>query len=195
MNEQGPSLETLTRRLAECPPEFLLPPIGASPAGQVDVAAVACDLLRSLETPLPSDEELSAWRRSTAGHANAQKLVAVAAWLLHDPWFLQRPAIAPRLWPALSTGLNALAEVVRAEDCVQDADRREELVRVCLGQLGLRPEGETVEQASDRSTTLDSVARLRVIAQTRQAEARARELRRKMAEEAARAAAARYSPE
>ena len=55
--------------------------------------------------------------------------------------------------------------------------------------------GETPAQATDRLTMLDSAERLKVMRQTRDAEARARKIREQMAAEAARAAAARYSPE
>jgi hypothetical protein len=91
--------------------------------------------------------------------------------------------------------LNDLATVLRPEAVVTDPDRREEFVRLCLKHLGLRPSGETLAQAADRLTTLDSVERDGVIRKTRDAEARARAIREKMAEEAARAAAQRYTPE
>jgi hypothetical protein len=127
--------------------------------------------------------------------ANRGRLIAVATWLLHDDWFLARPALAPAVWMLLSQGLDDLAAVASAQDVVRDPDRREELVRVCLKHLGLRPRGETVVQATDRLNTLDSAERLKVVRQTRDAEARARAIREKMAAEAARAAAARYAPE
>jgi hypothetical protein len=78
---------------------------------------------------------------------------------------------------------------------INDPDRREELVRLCLKGLGLIPQGESAAQAADRLTTLDSVERDRVIRETRQAEARAREIREAMARKRAEEAAARYSPE
>ena len=47
MESEGPALEGLLRRLAECPAEFLAEPrIGRS--GQIEVAAVVSDLLRDL---------------------------------------------------------------------------------------------------------------------------------------------------
>ena len=47
MPREGPPLETLTRRLAECPPEFLaLPRVGET--GAIHVDAVVSDLLREL---------------------------------------------------------------------------------------------------------------------------------------------------
>ena len=47
MEHEGPPLEALTRRLAECPADFTAEPrVGA--AGQVQVAAVVGDLIESL---------------------------------------------------------------------------------------------------------------------------------------------------
>ena len=76
-----------------------------------------------------------------------------------------------------------------------DGDRREELVRLCLSELGIRPAGETVDEATDRLNTLDSVERVNVVRKTRKAEARARKIREEMARKRAEEAAARYSPE
>lgn len=51
MNREGPPIESLTRRLAETPAEFLAEPrLGKS--GEVHVAAVIADLPIDLE-PLP----------------------------------------------------------------------------------------------------------------------------------------------
>src|SRR5205085_1663854 len=117
------------------------------------------------------------------------------AWMLHDDWFLSRPDLGPAAWNFLRRGLDAVAQIVPADQMLKDADRREELARLCLRHLGLRPAGETPEQTADRLNTLDSVERLRVVGQTRDAEARARKIREQMARDAARAAATRYSPE
>ena len=46
--EEGPLLETLTRRLAECPADFLAEPRDSSGKGAVYVAAVVYDLIRDL---------------------------------------------------------------------------------------------------------------------------------------------------
>jgi hypothetical protein len=95
----------------------------------------------------------------------------------------------------LSQGLETLAAAIRAESVVADPDRREELVLFCLKSLGLRPQGETEAQAADRLTALDSVERSRVVRETREAEARAREVRQMMARRAAEEAAAKASRE
>lgn len=196
MSDEGPQLEALTHRLAECPPEFLLAPDPVVGGGEIDVTAIVCDHLRAIGGRMPGAAELALLGVHAApASANRGRLIAVATWLLHDEWFLARPALAPAVWTLLSQGLDDLAAVVSAQDVVRDPDRREEFVRVCLKHLGLRPRGETVVQATDRLNTLDSAERLKVVRQTRDAEARARAIREKMAADAARAAAARYAPE
>jgi hypothetical protein len=185
-------LESLTHRLAECPPEFLLPPrIGNE--GVIDVGALVADHFRALERRAPGAADLAPLVSSTA--PTRLRLIAIATWLLHDAWFLAKPELGAKTWQLFSKGLNDLATVVRPEAVITDPDRREEFVRLCLKHLGLRPRGETLAQAADRLTTLDSVERDGVIRKTRDAEARARAIREKMAEEAAKAAAQRYTPE
>ena len=192
MELEGPMLESLTHRLAECPPEFLLAPrIGNE--GIIDIPALVADHFRALERRAPGAADLAPL--ITSGATACLRLIAIATWLLHDPWFLAKPDLAAKTWQLFSKGLNDLATVVRPEAVVTDPDRREEFVRLCLKHLGLRPKGETLAQAADRLTTLDSVERDGVIRKTREAEARARAIREKMAEEAAKAAAQRYTPE
>jgi len=183
----GPQLDALLHRLAECPPDFLQGP------GGIDVVALACDHLRALGVAIPGTP---ARRALAALPGEAQPLAAIVLWLLRDGWFLAQPQLAEATWRLLhSTSLTNLAKLVRPETIVNDPDRREELVRLCLDGLGLIPDGETPAQAADRLTTLDSVERDRVIRRTRKAEARAREVREAMARRKAEEAAARYSRE
>jgi hypothetical protein len=195
MKHEGPQLEALTHRLAECPPEFLLEPRHGE-AGTINVPAIVADHFRRL---LRGELGAEAQRcvQSIAEFATArQQLVAIVVWLLHDPWFLDRPQLAPAVCRLLlADNLGRLSEMVRSETIVGDPDRREELVRICLNALDFRPEGESVAQATDRLTTLDSVERERVVRKTRAAEARARRIREEMAKKRAQEAAARYSPE
>ena len=95
----------------------------------------------------------------------------------------------------LGTGLDALAGLVAADLFVTDADRREELARLCLAALDLVPEGETGTQAADRLHALGSVQRNRVIQEMKEKERRAREVRKKMQEKRAREAAAKANRE
>lgn len=212
MEDEGPLLETLTRRLAECPPDFLAEPrIGST--GSVHVAAVVADLIRALGGPPLTDEAAAVFlpadrpQHRLAGifrspgpapdpsqQRNRLRMVLIAAWLLYDPWFRSQ-RFASRAYEFLAGGLDELSSLVQAPRLVSDPDRREELARLCLKALGLRPAGETVAQAQDRLTTLSSVERQRVIREAQAAEERARQIRDAMARKAAQEAAARYSRE
>jgi hypothetical protein len=141
-----------------------------------------------------AEADLMQSRRARPDRARLS-LVLLACWLLHDEWFrharlagagladagLAQPA---RLRLLLTTGLADLAAVAAAPQFVADPDRREELVRLCLSALGLRPAGETIAQAEDRLATLNSAERERLVLATRAAEARARAIREAMARRA-----------
>jgi hypothetical protein len=185
MKDEGPELDGLLHRLAECPPEFLQ-------AG-VDVPAIVCDLLRPLAPARPPDLETAALAEIRRRDPKGVMLISVACWLLGDEWFMARPQLAPAIWKLLKTEtLPRLAGLVRPEKFISDTDRREELVRTCLDHLGLRPRGELPAQAADRLTTLDSAERDRVLRATAAAERRAREIREAMARRQAQEAASRY---
>lgn len=186
MQSEGPQLETLTHRLSECPDDFLLPPVGPK-TGVIHVHVLASDHFRALGIE-PVKIELS-------GGDRHQSLVALAVWMLHDDWFLKRPDLAALTQTLFRDSLAKLSLVVTAEQCVRDPDRREEFSRHCLAQLNLRPQGETIEQAVDRYNTLDSTERDRVMRDMRAAEARARQVREKMAKRAAAEAAAKTTRE
>lgn len=191
--QAGPSLELLTRRLAECPAEFLLPP-GNGEEGTVHLRAVVADLLRDLgaDAVTPENTVFASDPRFTA---NAQSLLLVASWLLHDEWFRTPPRFVRLAWDWLAAGLVELALVVRAERFIRDPDRREELARLALAALGFFPAGETETLAVDRLSSLSSVERKRVIDATREAHEHARRVREAMQKKAAEEAAARYSRE
>jgi hypothetical protein len=195
MLDEGPLLETLTRRLAECPAEFLAGPrFGKS--GVVHVEAVVSDLLVSLGGPPLTKDEAALFQRTEAKkHRNHYALVLIACWLLHDPWFREQQAFAEQARLFLSAGLDDLAGLVKAPQCVADPDRREELARLCLQALELRPAGETPAQAQDRLATLNTAERQRVIKAAREAEARAQAIREAMAKKAAEEAADKWSRE
>ncbi len=195
MEREGPMLESLTRRLAETPTDFLAPPLmGAK--GAIDVAAVVSDLLRDLGSdPLPASD-VEAFRPASSKESKQRKrlrAVLVSVWLFHDAWFRTRGIDGATVLTFLKETVPELAGLVSADGLVADADRREELVRLALKALGMRPAGETLEQASDRLQTLSSLERKRVIEEATQAEERARQIREAMALTAAQEAAAQYS--
>lgn len=186
MNDEGPLLETLTRRLAECPAEFLAEPcIGAT--GTVHVEAVVSDLIRDLGgAPLKPEQTAAFQSKDIVRDRNRLRLALVACWLLHDGWFRERKQFAGQAYRFLRQDLKMLAGFTQTPQFVTDPDRREELARLCLSRLGLRPAGESLAQAQDRLTTLSTAERQRVIVASRRAEERARQVREAMAREAAR---------
>jgi hypothetical protein len=198
MQEEGPQLETLTRRLAECPADFLAEPRTLDGSGQVEVAAVVFDLLRDLGGRLLTRKEADGFKVANAkskGERNHLRLVLIASWMLHDIWFRSRGQFAGPVLELLTKGLKNVAALVDSQKFVSDPDRREELARLCLKGLGLRPAGESLAQAQDRLTTLDSAERVRVVKAAREAEERARLIREEMARKAAEEAAANYGRE
>jgi hypothetical protein len=192
MDREGPLLETLTRRLAETPEEFLAEPrIGS--AGQVHTAAVVGDLLRMLGHE-PSARDLSLFAAGDGRRdRNRLGVVLILAWLLADEWFSSVRQDAGSLLTLLGTTATELAEQVPANKLVTDPDRREELARVALSRLGLRPAGESIAQAHDRLMTLSSSERQRVMRASRAAEERARAIREALVRKAAQESADKYT--
>jgi len=180
MNREGPPLENLTRRLAECPAEFLALP-SFWERGAVHVDAVVSDLLRDLGGAGLTAETARVFRsRNRKADRARLSLALLGCWLLHDEWFIGRPGFAEPALQLLSQGLSELAETTAAANFVADPDRREELARLCLRELGLRPAGETIAQAQDRLSTLNAAERQRVIKASLQAEQRAQQIRAAM---------------
>lgn len=193
---EGPQIESLTRRLAECPREFLAEPRLRGRAEGIRVGAVVSDLLEDLGAAGPlSDKAASAWAEPKSQDRNLMRLTLVSCWLCHDQAFLDDGGLAEPVREWLSSGLRTLSEIVAADLFVSDPDRREELARLLLAGLKLLPRGETAAQAGDRLKSLGSVERAKVIREMRAKEEAARKLREQMAAEAARQAAARYGSE
>ena len=98
MKQEGPLLEALARRLAECPAEFLAEPrLGLT--GSVQVAAVVADLIRDLGgAPLTNEQaaifQPQSSKRDRNRDRNRLRLVLIACWLLHDSWFCERQNFA-----------------------------------------------------------------------------------------------------
>ncbi len=192
MNAEGPAFEPLNRRLSECPAEFLAEPrIGKR--GVIHVDAVVADLLSDLGGG-QRVVDVGLFRSDDSKDRNRLSATLVACWLLHDDAFIGG-RFSEAVLSFLVADLPELAQVVPAPQLVNDADRREELIRLALKALGLRPAGETAAQAQDRLTTVSTIERRRVVAAARAAEERARDIREAMAKKAAAEAAARYMRE
>lgn len=190
----SPPIERLVRRLAECPDDFLAPPLVGGRGG-VSVAAVVGDTLHQLGSALPAD-----WiavlhpDAADATTENWLRACLVSCWLAADET-LRGLVSGEQLLRFLAHDLERMAGLVRADLLVRDPDRREEAARFLLRSAGVTPGGETSDQAADRLATLDSVTRTRVEQEARAAEERAREVRAALERKRAEEAAARASRE
>ncbi len=194
MNNAGPPLETLLRRLSDTPPDFLGEPrIGNS--GQIAVSAVVNDLMAKIARRL-SPERLETFRgRDARADRNRLTLVLVMSWLLADEWFASAGLAVEELTALLDEAARELAAATPAQKFASDPDRREELARLCLARLNYRPAGETPEQAADRLSALSVVERNRLLAASRAAEARARAIREQLIRQQAEASADKWTRE
>lgn len=197
MQNEGPSLASLMHRMGECPPEFFDATMPEE-RGRETTIAILRDVFFEF-TPwnpyAPENPWVRHLRRSppTENEQRFRGLLAAVAWLLHDDWFRAHPETAAKAWDWFqSDSFRQLSELVRPNSFLSDMDRREELVRLCLAAMHLRPQGESIDQAMDRRTTLDTVERSRVMSATIAAERRAREIREAMAAKAAQESASRF---
>jgi hypothetical protein len=199
------SVERLCRRVGAIPSVFVDDPH----EGQAPLAthAILHDLLLvQCETP-PSTAFLVPFRKGhvikkapkgapEAAAAQRYFLARVLAWLLMDDAFRGLPS--ERLEHAIQSAMGVL-EVVAARQFLDDTDRREELVRLVLRDLGVLPDGEAPADAEDRLSSLDSVRRVRLLQEARAAEDERRkreaEIAAELAKKQAEEQAARYDRE
>jgi hypothetical protein len=194
MDHEGPILETLTRRLAETPEDFLAEPrIGA--AGRVHTPAVVGDLLRALGGTAGAGELARFQGTAAPRDRNRLSITLVLCWLLADDWFVRAAPPSAALLTLLGDEAAELAAQAVAGKFVADPERREELARLALARLCYRPAGETVAQAQDRLTTLSSAERARVLRAARAGEERARAIREALVAKAAEESADKWGRE
>lgn len=169
----SPEVERLVGRLAQAPSVFI-----AADDGSLVLDAIVSDLFRA-RTMAPLDAASLELFRSSSREKSAQRhraLVLLTTWLLYDEAFHE--ADPTRLLALLGDTLCALATAAMPRLFVEDAERREELVRTCFSGLGMVPPGETAAVAEDRLATLDSVKRRELLAAARVREEK-REQKRK----------------
>lgn len=195
MQRSGPPLPAIHRRLAETPADFLEEPrIGRQ--GRVVVAALLADVLHDLGQA--ADTRLVArYRPENAApqDRNLFRLAMVATWLLADRWLAREKVEPAEIAELLLVTLPELAAQVRADLYVTEPDRREELARTFLARLGFRPDGESAEEAADRLSMVSAAERSRLLAASRAAEQRAREVREALARKAAQESADKWTRE
>lgn len=183
-------LFALTHHLAACPPLLRLD-ARALGGFEVDVGAVVRDVLYGLGDGAAYTRDINAiYARSEHNHLAA---LLVACWLLQAPAL--RAQVPAQRALAFFSSLGALSVLVPADKLVSDAERREELCRLALAAFAVLPSGESAKQAQDRLAALDSVERERVVRASREATARAKQVREALQKKAAEEAAAKVSRE
>jgi len=194
MNDPGPDLETLTRRLADTPPDFMDEPrVGGS--GRVAVPALVNDLAGMHGARLALAVLDGFKGQSARSDRNRLAVAMICAWLLADPWLLAQRLDPASLVQVLAEVAAEMAAATPAHRFAADAERREELVRTMLGRLGYRPAGETPIQAADRLAAISATERRRLLEASRAAEQRAREIREALARKVAAESADKWTRE
>lgn len=193
MDRVGPPLETLLRRLTETPAEFLEGPRLGGGHG-VAVAALVNDLLHRFGGHAQAGE-LARFAGRPSERPNRLALVMIGVWLLADDALAGAGVDRADVLRFLGDAIGELAEVTAAKQFVADPDRREELVRVALSRLSMRPQGESVAQATDRLSSVSGTERRRLVAASREAEQRARAIREALAAKAAQESADKMTRE
>ena len=193
MKREGPAIETLLRRLEDTPPDFLERPATAREDG-ISVGALVSDLFRLAGITLAAEKIREYGMADDDARRNEASLRALASWFLGDE-ALSAYLSAKALERIFGVTISALSAEHPAAKYAADPDRREEFARLLLSDCGLRPAGETAAQAEDRLQSLSSAQRRKMIAATREAEKRAREIRAALAKKAAEDAADKYTRE
>jgi hypothetical protein len=194
MNQPGPDLETLTRRLADTPPDFLDEPRVAG-SGRVAVPALVNDLA-GMHGGRVAFEALAQFEgRSARSDRNRLAVAMIGGWLLADPWFVAQRLDPAALVQILAGVAGELAAATPAHRFAADAERREELARTMLSRFGYRPAGETPDQATDRLAAISATERRRLLDASRAAEQRARGIREALARKVAAESADKWTRE
>jgi len=193
MDREGPPLESLTRRLAETPEDFLAEP-KCGKAGRIIVPAVVGDLLDLLGSD-GGRENLGRFAGKDAADQRRLSVTLLFCWLLADASFRGTNPSSEIVLTLLDATAAELAGQAAPAKLLRDPDRREEMVRLALARLGYRPAGETAAQAQDRLSSISSSERARVVQAARAAEERARAVREALARKAAEESADKWTRE
>ena len=189
MKKEGPALENLLRRLEETPADFLEQPAEPGKDG-LAVRALIADTCRRHGLPVPQGN-----KEEQCGESGT--FAALVCWLLQGGDFdgLIGSLEAQGLHSLFNEILPQFAKLQPAHKYLSDPERREELIRQTLKQCGLRPAGETAEQAQDRLTAINGLERQRLLDSSRDSQRRSRQIRDALVKKAARDAADKMSRE
>ncbi|MBL8266252.1 MAG: hypothetical protein JNL55_07720 [Steroidobacter sp.] len=181
-------------RITATPPDFMAEPrIGNK--GDVHTVAVVRDLLLAKGHEVDVAELSALAGRDVKADRNRLSIALLLTWLLADSALTIDRDRLQEVLTLLKDDSTRLAAYTNARQLFEDPERREELARLTLSKLGLRPAGETIAQAQDRFTSISSLERARLLAASQEAEARARAIREQLAKKAAEESANKWTRE
>jgi hypothetical protein len=194
MKNEGPPLQQLLHRITATPPDFMAEPrIGNK--GDVHTVAVVRDLLAA-KGHIVDIAQLSALAgRDVKTDRNRLSIALLMSWLLADAALIVERQHLTGVLTLLNEDAARLAAYTNSRQLFEDPERREELARLTLSKLDLRPAGETIAQAQDRFTSISSLERARLLAASQKAEERARAIREQLAKQAAEESANKWTRE
>lgn len=179
----APSLDALINHLSRTPPETL-------EAGRSErlLLPLLWDCHQRLGILLSADAAADLCDTGPAGPA----IAAACRILAKLTGSLASPDPLRTLFRATLPGLAAMSAPDR---WIRDPEGSEEFVRLVLRDLGVTPQGETAARAADRLQSISLLERHRLVGLSREAEARAREVREALRAQAAKEAADKYTRE
>ncbi|MBS7256316.1 hypothetical protein [Flavobacterium branchiicola] len=126
---------------------------------------------------------------------NHWRTIHISAWLLSHQDFINVPAIEDKLYDFWFVELQPASKYVKFKEWISDDERAEEMVRLLLYCCEILPYGESADEAADKLSSLSSAERHKVLKQSYAAHERIMNIKKEMAEKAAREAANVYGRE
>jgi hypothetical protein len=194
MKKEGPPLEQVLHRITATPPDFMAEPRIAG-KGDVHTVAVVRDVLASKGHVVDVAKLSSLAGRDAKLDRNRLSISLLMSWLLADDALTIERAELDSVLALLTEDATRLAAYTNTRKLFDDPQRREELARLTLSKLGLRPAGESIAQAQDRFASISSLERARILAASQEAEVRARKIREQLAKKAAEESANKWTRE
>ncbi len=185
----------LVMHLRKCPDAFFKPSIFINKTG-LDSIALICDTLRTVSNDFLENEfKIPTTADLKSIDDNHWRAIHISTWLLYHQDFVNNPAIEDKLYKFWFEELLYASEYVKFKKWIHDEERAEEMVRILLKCCEILPNGETLEEAADKFSSLSSVDRHQVLKESYQAHERIMKIKREMAAKKAREAANTYGRE
>ncbi|KAF2336964.1 hypothetical protein [Flavobacterium daemonense] len=126
---------------------------------------------------------------------NHWRAIHISTWLLCHTDFKNNPQIENKLQKFWFEELLTTTVYVKYNDWISDDERAEEMVRLLLYCCEVMPFGESHNEAADKLASINSAERYKVLKESYEAHERIMNIKREMAEKAAREAANVYGRE